>query len=95
MPRFSLAVLIVSIIFWGCDIPEDEIKKLLKFCELDWEEDCLNFNKKGPPIKTVSITQARKPIYKTSVNSYEKYKDHLDIFNKIDDLKKADKKKAL
>ena len=25
MPRFSLAVLIVSIIFWGCDIPEDEI----------------------------------------------------------------------
>ena len=74
---------------------EDEIKKLLKFCELDWEEDCLNFNKKGPPIKTVSIIQARKPIYKTSVNLYEKYKDHLDIFNKIDDLKKADKKKAL
>ena len=74
---------------------EDEIKKLIKFCELDWEEDCLNFNKKGPPIKTVSITQARKPIYKTSVNLYEKYKDHLNIFNKIDDLKKADKKKAL
>ena len=74
---------------------EDEIKKLLKFCELDWEEDCLNFNKKGPPIKTVSITQARKPIYKTSVNLYEKYKDHLDIFNKIDELKKTDKKKAL
>jgi len=67
---------------------EDEIKKLLKFCELDWEENCLNFNKKGPPIKTVSITQARKQIYKTSVNSYEKYKDYLDIFNKIDDLKK-------
>ena len=74
---------------------EDEIKKLLKFCDLNWEEDCLNFNKKGPPIKTVSITQARKPIYKTSVNLYEKYKDHLNIFNKIDDLKKADKKKAL
>jgi hypothetical protein len=74
---------------------EDEIKKLLKFCELDWEEDCLNFNKKGPPLKTVSITQARKPIYKTSVNSYEKYKDHLDIFNKIDELKKTNKKKAL
>ena len=74
---------------------EDEIKKLLKFCDLNWEEDCLNFNKKGPPIKTVSITQARKPIYKTSVNLYEKYKDHLNIFNKIDDLKKSDKKKAL
>jgi len=66
---------------------EDEVKKLLRFCELNWEEDCLNFNKKGPPIKTVSITQARKPIYKTSVNLYEKYKNYLDIFNKIDDLK--------
>jgi len=66
---------------------EDEIKKLLKFCELNWEEDCLNFNKKGPPVKTVSITQARKPIYKTSVNLYEKYKDYLEIFNKIDNLK--------
>ena len=48
----------------------------------------LNFNKKGPPIKTVSITQARKPIYKTSVNLYEKYKDYLEIFNKIEDLEK-------
>ena len=65
---------------------EDQVKKLLKFCDLNWEKDCLNFNKKGPPIKTVSITQARKPIYKTSVNSYEKYKNYLDIFNKIDDL---------
>ena len=44
-------------------------------------------NKKGPPIKTVSITQARKPIYKTSVNLHEKYKNYLEIFNKIDDLK--------
>ena len=66
---------------------EEEIKKLIKFCELNWEEDCLNFNKKGPPIKTVSITQARKPIYKTSVNLHEKYKNYLEIFNKIDDLK--------
>ena len=50
---------------------EDQVKKLLKFCNLNWEEDCLNFNKKGPPIKTVSITQARKAIYKTSVNLHE------------------------
>ena len=66
---------------------ENEIKKLLKFCELKWEKGCLNFNKKGPPIKTVSITQARKPIYKTSVNLHEKYKDYLKIFDQIDDLK--------
>ena len=25
---------------------EEEIKRLIKYCELDWEEDCLSFHKK-------------------------------------------------
>jgi tetratricopeptide (TPR) repeat protein len=57
---------------------ENEIKKLLNFCELDWDNNCLNFHKKSTtPIKTVSITQARQPIYKSSVNSYDNYKEYL------------------
>ena len=67
----------------------EQIEKLLKFCELDWEEDCLNFDKKATPIKTVSITQARKPIYKTSQNSYKKYYNYLDMFKKIEELEKV------
>ena len=74
---------------------EDEIQKILNFCELDWEENCLNFSKKTNPIKTVSVTQARKPIYKTSLNSYEKYFKYLDMFKKIDKIEKIQKKKAL
>ena len=66
-----------------------EIKNLLKFCELDWEESCLNFDKKSNPIKTVSVTQARKPIYKSSLKSYEKYYDYLDMFKKIEEFEKA------
>ena len=38
-----------------------------------------------------TLEPVKDKIYKL----YEKYKDHLNIFNKIDDLKKADKKKAL
>ena len=68
---------------------KEETEKLLNFCELDWEEDCLNFNKKANPITTISITQARKPIYKTSLNSYEKYYNYLDMFKKIEKLEKA------
>ena len=68
---------------------KEQTEKLLNFCELNWEEDCLNFNKKATPIKTVSITQARKPIYKTSLNSYEKYYNYLDMFKKIEELEKA------
>ena len=67
---------------------EYEIKNLLNFCNLDWQKDCLHFDKKANPIKTVSITQARKSIYKTSVNSYEKYSDYLEIFKKIEEVKK-------
>ena len=65
-----------------------EIRKILDFCELDWEDNCLNFSKKSNPIKTVSVTQATKPIYKTSLKAYEKYYDYLDIFKKIENIKK-------
>ena len=65
---------------------EEEIRKILQFCDLDWEDDCINFSKKNNPIKTVSVTQARNPIYKTSLKSYEKYDKYLDIFKKIENL---------
>ncbi len=65
---------------------ENEIKKLINFCDLIWEEDCLKFNEKASSIKTVSIAQARKPIYKTSLKSYEKYYDYLPLLKKIDDI---------
>ena len=68
---------------------KEQIEKLLNFCELNWEENCLNYNKKPTAIETVSATQARKPIYKTSLNSYEKYYNYLDMFKKIEELEKA------
>ena len=59
---------------------EDEIKKLIKFCGLVWDPICLNHHKnKKTPIKTVSISQARKPVYKSSVNSNENYENYLNI----------------
>ena len=69
--------------------PKEQTEKLLNFCELNWEENCLNYNKKPTAIETVSATQARKPIYKTSQNSYKKYYNYLDMFKKIEELEKA------
>ena len=57
---------------------EDEIKKLIKFCGLKWDPMCLNHHKNNKtPIKTVSISQARKPVYNSSVNSNENYENYL------------------
>ena len=66
----------------------NEIQNLIRFCELEWEEDCLSFNKKANPIKTVSITQARKPIYKSSLKAHQKYEDYLDMFKNLDEIEK-------
>ena len=54
-----------------------EIEKLLNFCELNWDENCLNHHENDRAIKTASSTQARKPIYKSSIKSSDRYKDYL------------------
>ena len=43
------------------------IKKMINFCELDWDDNCLLFYKNKSPIKTASAFQARQPIYESSV----------------------------
>ena len=61
-----------------------EIKKILSFCDLSYEKDCLEYYKSKRAIKTVSSAQARKPIYKSSINSYQNYEKFLgDFFKKI------------
>ena len=62
----------------------NETKKLIKFCNLPWEESCIDYTKNDTGIKTVSISQARKPIYKTSVKLSDKYIDYLDFLKKIE-----------
>ena len=62
---------------------EVEIKKMLEFCNLNWQTDCIEFYKKKNPIKTVSISQSRKPIYEDSVNTSDNYKDFLNLFNDL------------
>ncbi len=62
--------------------PHHEITEIIKFCDLSWEDNCLEFHKNKSPIKTMSTAQARKPIYKSSINSYEKFSSFLGHLNK-------------
>tara|TARA_B100001063_G_scaffold236425_1_gene256190 strand:- start:548 stop:2107 length:1560 start_codon:yes stop_codon:yes gene_type:complete len=56
----------------------NETKKILDFCNLKWEENCLDLSKSKTPIKTASVGQARNQIYSSSVKSSLKYKDNLE-----------------
>ena len=57
---------------------ETEIKNLIKFCELNWDPNCLKHYENKRMIKTVSFNQARKPIYKSAIKSSNKYEKYLD-----------------
>ena len=63
----------------------EEIEKILKFCKLEWDENCLNHHKQSKTlIKTASMSQARNPIYKSSVDLSNNYKKHLrEMFDVI------------
>ena len=62
-----------------------ETQNLIKFCNLDWEDNCIDHTQNDTGIKTVSIAQARKPIYKTSVNLNETYSKYLEFLNQIEE----------
>ena len=60
---------------------EEQIKKIIKFCSLTWDENCLSFHKNKSPIKTMSTSQARRPIYKSSLKAFDKFKKYLTILD--------------
>ncbi len=45
----------------------------MSFLGLPWNDKCVDFHKSDRPVKTASVAQVRKPIYKTSVKRWKKY----------------------
>ena len=61
--------------------PDVESKKLMKFCELNWSKNCLEFYKRKDLIsKTSSNSQIREPIYQKSMAKYLPYKELLNTY---------------
>ena len=57
--------------------PEKQIRHLLEFCDLEFEEACLNFHEVKRTVTTASSLQVRQPLYKSSVARWKKYGDRL------------------
>ena len=56
---------------------EYETRNLLKYCELEWDENCLNFHKNKSAIKTTSSMQVRQKMYQGSSEAWKKYESYL------------------
>jgi tetratricopeptide (TPR) repeat protein len=57
--------------------PKQEAKKIIEFCGLDWQEQCLDSHKNSAPVATASAVQVRQAINNKSVGNWQKYKEYL------------------
>ena len=73
LPKFIIDVKYEKLI----NNPDDEIQRLLLECNLEWNSNCLNYYNTERSIKTASDTQARKKIYKSSLDTWIKYEKNL------------------
>ena len=61
-----------------------ETEKLLDFCNLKWENKCMQFYKNKRNVSTASTMQVRRPIYKDSIAAWKRYEKYLSILiNKL------------
>ena len=61
----------------------EETKKILDFCQLEFEESCINYTKNKIAVRTISVAQAREKIYKSSVKLSEKYFNYLPFLKSL------------
>ena len=56
---------------------EEETKKLVEYCELEWDENCLNFHNSKREVQTASVLQVRKKMYQGSSEAWKEYESYL------------------
>lgn len=56
---------------------EKETRRLLKYCGLTWDSNCLSFYENDRVVKTISALQVREKIYQGSSLKWKKYKENL------------------
>lgn len=54
-----------------------QLRRLLDYCELPWEDACASFHETDRPVRTASSEQVRQPIYAKSIHFWRNYEAHL------------------
>ena len=61
----------------------NETKNILEFCNLKFEDSCVNYTHNNIPSRTISGYQVRDKIYKSSLNLSDKYLNYFPFLNQI------------
>ncbi len=62
------------------DSPKEQLFRLLDFCGLEWQDECLEFYKATGTVNTLSVNQVRQPLYQTSTDDWKNYSNFLQDF---------------
>lgn len=54
-----------------------EVRRILNFLELPWDERCLKHYENKRSVRTASVDQVRRPIYTASIGRWKHYEAHL------------------
>jgi tetratricopeptide (TPR) repeat protein len=57
---------------------EREVRRLLEFCVLPFEQACLDFHKTQRNVRTPSSEQVRRPVNRSGVGQWRKYSSYLE-----------------
>ena len=74
LPGYVLRVMHENVV----DDLEGQVRRLLDFCGLPFEESCLRFYETERTIRTPSSEQVKQPIYRSAVEQWRHYARHLE-----------------
>jgi hypothetical protein len=62
--------------------PEAQIRRVLDYCGLPFEEGCLRFYQNERAVRTASSEQVRQPIYKEGIDHWQHFEPCLEPLKK-------------
>ena len=67
---------------------ENQARRIVEYLGLPWDDRCLGFHTNRRVVKTASVAQVRRPIYKTSVARWKPYEAYLgELYEVVKDFR--------
>jgi hypothetical protein len=79
---------------------ERQVRSILDFCGLSFEQNCMDFHQTERAVKTASSEQVRQPIYTGALGTWRHYEKYLDLWQEqlgdiIDELPEVSRNAGL
>jgi tetratricopeptide (TPR) repeat protein len=58
-------------------------RRMIEFCDLDWNDSCLHSERNQRAVHTASVWQARQPVYRTSVARWRRYEPWIGALREL------------